>query len=87
MSNILGINARNLPSPIGQFIQITVLKKMEHGDFYTCYTGVVPDTSLTNPNYQNEAAEWIMPNGNRISFEEAKGHFPGQLEEERYYSR
>ena len=83
LKEIMGINTRNLPSPDGQFCQVVVLKRL-HGDFYRCYTGIVRDTSLNNPAYEMDAALWIMPHGNKLSYEEALMHFPS-LEKDRYY--
>lgn len=92
MSNILGINKRYYPNPVQNnicemamangievpddlinkttIVTAAVLVAGEIGD-YACYIG------------HSEDPEWIADFGNKISFEEARCHFPG-IEKEKY---
>ncbi len=73
MSKILGVSERYYPceiDPIGPPVTLAILVEDEIGD-YACYVG-------------HGSAEWVKRFGDKISFQEASGHFPGQLKEELY---
>jgi hypothetical protein len=73
-NTILGVNRRSVPSQVaaeGYVDIVVVLVAGAIGD-YAAYMG-------------QGSPEWVARFGNKISFEEACGHFPGgQLSRERY---
>ena len=76
MNKILGINERRYLNSrnISETIAITVVLVAGGIDNYTAYAGAGT----------KEDAEWISRHGNKLSFQEACCHFPGQLKEENY---
>ncbi len=73
MGKIMGVDERYYPAENGQEIgTFVVLVGGDIGD-YVAYIG-------------HGSPEWVRKNGDKISYEEACCHFPGQLKAEKYRS-
>lgn len=75
---IIGVNERYYPNEDEDFmvvgkeaIQTLVVLVLGQINDYAAYAG-------------HGSPEWVARHGNKISFEEACCHFPGQLEKSRY---
>lgn len=82
--DIVNINANYYPSineqTTGSFVVLAVLVKRVDG--YRVYQAIVPDTSMTDPEYLM-SREWVAAWGGKASFEDARRNFP-QLSEKEY---
>ena len=82
--NICGIvntHARYYPSPVGEYVVLTVLK-LDTMNNYRCYSAIVPDVSVDDPNYLQYQG-WVAFYGTKLSYDAARKEFPA-LPENRY---